>query len=174
LVPERIQVVGASGSGKTTLARELAERLEARHIELDALHNGPNWGEASTEELRAAVEPLLSEQRWIVDGAYLGRLGTLVIDRAELVLWLDPPLGRLLGRLLGRTARRLRTREALWHGNRETVRTVIGGPIRRHRELRRELPQLVPTEKLVRIRSDAELAEWLARLRPGMTAASAQ
>jgi len=36
-IPERVVVVGCAGSGKTTLAREVAARLDARHIERDAL-----------------------------------------------------------------------------------------------------------------------------------------
>src|SRR5262249_56460059 len=36
-IPERVVVVGCAGSGKTRLARELAVRLNARHIERDAL-----------------------------------------------------------------------------------------------------------------------------------------
>jgi adenylate kinase family enzyme len=39
----RILVVGSSCSGKTTFARALAGILGRPHIELDALHWGPNW-----------------------------------------------------------------------------------------------------------------------------------
>ena len=30
-------------SGKTSLARRLAAELNVPHVELDALHHGPNW-----------------------------------------------------------------------------------------------------------------------------------
>ena len=37
----RISVIGCSGSGKTTLARQLAQRLKYRHIELDGIYHQP-------------------------------------------------------------------------------------------------------------------------------------
>ena len=42
-LPRRIAVIGVTGSGKTTLAQNLAELLGLVHIELDAIHWGPNW-----------------------------------------------------------------------------------------------------------------------------------
>ena len=41
--PRRIAIVGNSGSGKTTLARAVAERIDAEHIELDAIHHLEDW-----------------------------------------------------------------------------------------------------------------------------------
>jgi adenylate kinase family enzyme len=40
-------VIGVSCSGKTTLGGILARRLDLPYVELDALHHGPNWTEAS-------------------------------------------------------------------------------------------------------------------------------
>ena len=51
-LPRRIVVVGTSGSGKTTLAREVARRLALPHVEIDALHWGPNWTEPPVELFR--------------------------------------------------------------------------------------------------------------------------
>jgi adenylate kinase family enzyme len=41
-MPQRVAVRGGTGSGKSTFARELARRLDVPHVELDALHHGPN------------------------------------------------------------------------------------------------------------------------------------
>jgi adenylate kinase family enzyme len=66
----RVAVIGVSGSGKTTVAGELAMRLGLPHVELDALHHGPNWTEASAEQLRAAVLAALERcpDGWVIDG----------------------------------------------------------------------------------------------------------
>ena len=68
----RISIIGSCCSGKTTLAARLAERLGVTHVELDALHHGPNWQEATADELRAKVEETLAElDGWVVDGNYM-------------------------------------------------------------------------------------------------------
>ena len=53
-MPRKIVVKGTSGAGKSTFAAELARRLDLVYVELDALHHGPNWTEASAEEGRSS------------------------------------------------------------------------------------------------------------------------
>ena len=90
---------GRSGSGKTTVARRLAEQHGLRHVELDALLWGPNWTRAQRDEFRARVEDAISRRCWVADGNYTGKLGDLVLERADLVVWLDLPLPTIAPRL---------------------------------------------------------------------------
>ena len=57
---QRIVVVGTCGSGKTTLAAQLAQRSAVPHVELDALHWGPNWAPVETEVFRTGTEAALA------------------------------------------------------------------------------------------------------------------
>ena len=56
---QRIVVVGTSGSGKTTLAREVSQRSQLHHIELDALYWEPSWGEPPKDVFRQRVSDAL-------------------------------------------------------------------------------------------------------------------
>ena len=161
-------IASASGCGKTTLGRELARRLDVPFHELDALHHGPGWTEATTEELRARVEPLLNGARWVVDGSYRSKLGDLVLERADLVVWLDLPRRVWLPRLLLRTVRRVVRREELWNGNRETFRNVICGrdallvfALRTYAPRRRLYTDALAAFPVVRLRSPAAVERWL-------------
>lgn len=116
----RVSVVGCSGSGKTTVARRIAQALDVPHLELDALHWGPGWTAATADELRGRVAAVTSGDAWVVDGNYHSKIGTLVWERADTVVWLDPPRWRVMARSLRRTLRRILTREELWSGNRES------------------------------------------------------
>lgn len=118
----KVSVVGSSGSGKSTVARRLATALDAPYVELDALHWGRNWTAASAEELRQSVAAATSGETWVVDGNYQAKIGTLVQDRADTVVWVNPPRWRSMGQVVRRTLRRVVTRQELWNGNRESAR----------------------------------------------------
>ena len=165
----RIAVLAsASGNGKTTLGRALAEKLGVPFYELDALHHGPNWTEASPDELRAKVEPIVESDGWVIDGAYRGKLGDLVLERAELVVWLDLPMRVWLPRLVRRTVLRIVRREELWSGNRERLRTalhphdsVVFYALRGYRRRRRRYASELARFPLVRLRSPEEVDRFL-------------
>lgn len=120
-------IASASGNGKTTLGRALAKRLGVRFVELDALVHGPSWTETPDDELRARLEPILAEDGWVIDGNYTSKIGTLVLDAADTIVWLDLPTHVWLWRLLRRTRHRVSGREQLWNGNKETWLTALWG-----------------------------------------------
>jgi adenylate kinase family enzyme len=166
----RIAVMGSSCAGKTTLAGQLAKRLGVTHVELDALHHGPNWTEATAEELRERLETTLAPlDGWVADGNYMGKLGTWLIDQADTIVWLDLPLRTSLRRLWHRHRRRIRDDVELWHGNRESWRNAFLGwnalfPYTIHAHIRRRWawPPSFEGRNLVRLRSPGEVETWLA------------
>lgn len=172
---KRVAVVGVSGSGKTSLARDLAARLDLPHIELDALHHGPNWAEASAKDLLAAVEAALEglAEGWVVDGNYQGKIGDFVVHRADTVIWLDPSLPLIVSRLVRRTARRIARRTELWNGNRETIRNTLFSrdsllvyAVKSHGRHRRLQPERLARldARLVHLGSAGEVKHWLESL----------
>jgi len=170
---KRVAVIStASGSGKTTVASALAERLEVPYYELDALHHGPNWAEPPLEEFRARVKAIVRSESWVIDGAYRGKLGDLVLEHAELVVWLDLPLRVWLPRLARRTARRVIRREELWAGNRETLRdalhphnSVVLYALRQHRGQRRAYASELSRFPVLRLRTQTEVDDFLESAR---------
>src|ERR1041384_481186 len=100
----KIAVMGGSCSGKTTLAGRIGAKLGLPHVELDALHHGPNWTEATAEELRRRVAAAIGgRDGWVVDGNYSRKIGDLVWRQADTAVWLDQPLPLALWRLARRT-----------------------------------------------------------------------
>jgi adenylate kinase family enzyme len=169
----RIAVVAScSGNGKTTLARRLAARLGVPAIELDALHHLPGWTEASPEQLRASVEEAMRSDGWVIDGSYTGKIGDLVLQGADTVVWLDLPLPLALFRLVRRAIRDIVTQRDLFNGNRQTWRfafftrdSLVSYAIKSHFRRRRLWPErLARLEgvEVVRLRSPAEVERWLA------------
>jgi hypothetical protein len=99
-IPERVVVVGCAGSGKTTLAREVAGRLDARHIERDALGDDEAAGFAAL--VAAAVEA--AGRRWVFDGAPYNA-EALVYPQADALVALDYPRRVVWRRVVSRSLR---------------------------------------------------------------------
>ena len=166
-----VNVKGISGSGKSTFSRELAERLGVPYLEIDAIHHGPNWTEASAEELRARIREFMASapDGWVIDGNYESKLGDLVLGAADRIVWLDPPLRVALRRLWRRTLQRIRGQTELWSGNRESWRGAFWGreslfawTLRSWLRHRRQWPRKFAGDpRVVRLRSVDEARRWL-------------
>jgi adenylate kinase family enzyme len=168
----RIAVIGPSGSGKTWLAGQLASTLEVRHIEIDALHHGPNWDSCSPEELRERVAEATAGDAWISDGTYHQMIGEVVLERADEIAWLDLPVPLVMWRLFRRTFVRKKNKTVLCAGNlegpwRESLRYLIWPAFKRGFENRRKLPALFarhPHLYVHRLRSDGDVRRFLQSL----------
>jgi adenylate kinase family enzyme len=176
-VPRQIVVKGSSGSGKSTVAAELASRLRLTYIELDALHHGPNWSEPTAEEFRAIVRQAMdvAPAGWVVDGNYDSKLGDLIVNEADTIVWLDLPLSVKFPRVWRRTMHRIRNDVELWNGNRETWRDSLASrdsifvwAIRPHMRHRRRWPKRFEgDERLLRLRTEDEVRRWLETVPEG-------
>ena len=170
---QRVAIIAtASGCGKTTVGRELASRLDVPYVELDAIHWQADWTELDAAELRRRVEPLVARDAWVIDGSYRGKLGDLVLERADTVVWLDLPRRIWLPRLVVRTLRRTLTREELWSGNRETLWNAVAGDdslfrfaLANERPRRHRYPRELDRYRVARLRTPAEVEAFLRSAR---------
>lgn len=101
----RISIIGNCASGKSTLARAISRHCDIPHLHLDRL-----WFEAGghtltkndtegREKVRAyilrEVEECIKQNDWVSDGWY-SRVQPLIAERADVVVYIDIPLGRRL------------------------------------------------------------------------------
>jgi hypothetical protein len=130
--------------------------------------HGPNWTETPDDELRALVEPIVRSDGWVIDGTYRRKVGNLVIDAADTIVWLDLPIRTWFPRLLRRSVRRLTGRERIWNDNKETLRgafigreSLFGYAFATHFQRRREWPAELAGYPIVRLRSASQVRRWL-------------
>ena len=174
----RICVIGTSGAGKTHVARELARRLGLPYISNDALIWRPNWQETPAAERLAGFDAATAGAAWTIDGNIGSREeDRLVLDRCDTLVWLDLPRWQVWGQVLVRTLWRMLTREVLWHGNRESVRTlfsrdsIVWWSIKTYARRRRRYAAMFAEPARAglvraRLRSRGEVNRWLASLTP--------
>jgi adenylate kinase family enzyme len=168
----RVAVVGSSGAGKTWLASRLAAALGVPHVELDAIHHGPNWQALTADEMRRQLEVRCpADGTWVADGNYSSKGGDLVRGRADTIVWLDLPRRVVMRRLVLRTTRRVALRERLWNDNRESLRDVLSADPERsilrwswtHHEPQRAAHAAQADERWVRLTSRTEVQRFLER-----------
>lgn len=161
---QRVMLVGPPGSGKSTLARHLGERLDLPFHHLDRMHWRAGWVEGSQADLRARLETLCAEDRWLIDGHYGGSID-IRARRADTIIYLDFPIRLCLLRVAKRVfAYRGRTRPDMADGCPEKFDFAFLLFLLRWRSgpRRRTEARLAPfAEKVVRLRSPKELARWL-------------
>lgn len=175
-MPRRILVAGTAGAGKTTLARRIAELTGILHVEIDDLHWGPGWTTRAT--FLDSVRELAARDAWITEFQYR-EARPLLLPRAQLIVWLDPPQLVKLGRLVRRTLSRRIRRTPLWSAGLHerplwTILTdrdhiIRWGWRRRHtfRSLPDRLAARAPHVDLVRLRSERDVRRWLRSLSSG-------
>ena len=117
----KIYIVGTSGSGKSTLAQEIAEMFTLKHIELDALHFGPQWVERPWDVFIEDVKREIESPNWVVCGNY-SPVRDLLMQNANLLIWLDYSFTKIFWQTTKRTFRRLIRKEPCCNGNYESWR----------------------------------------------------
>ena len=100
----RIAVVGPGGAGKSTLARKLGAITGLPVVHMDRERWRPGWDEMPLAEWYPHVDALVSQERWIIDGA-LTDVQDAVFARADVVIFLDCPRWRCLWQIARRHVR---------------------------------------------------------------------
>ena len=95
-------VVGNSGAGKSTFARALAEREGRLHVDLDPFAWAAEVGvRREWADATAAIREALGTRAAVVEGCYADLVEAL-IQPADRLVWLDPPLETCLARCRAR------------------------------------------------------------------------
>ncbi len=122
----RILVTGASGAGKSTLREMIGVTLQIPTVEIDSLYHGPHWTARPT--FAADVDEFTSAPRWVIEWQY-AEVRSLLLDRADTLVWLDHGRWTVMQRVIRRTLRRRVRRIELWNGNVEPpLRTIFTDP----------------------------------------------
>jgi len=175
---KKIVVIGTTSSGKSTLAEQLAQKIGADFIELDALNWGPNWTPAGDELLRARVEEATRSPDWVVAGNY-SKTRPVTWARAEVIIWLDYSLWVIFWRLWRRTWKRIFWKEKLWNGNRENLWTqlklwsddsLFHWLFKTYWRRKKEYPQLFVQPEfshltIIHFKTPKETDEWLKKVK---------
>lgn len=116
---QRIMIIGQPGSGKSTLARALGAKTGLPVVHIDHIHWQSGWVERSHPEKSRLCNQVEAGERWIFEGGHSATWENRA-TRADMIIWLDLPLGLRYRRVFWRTLRWLgQTRPDLPQGCRE-------------------------------------------------------
>lgn len=165
----RILVIGSGGAGKSTFARRLGGLLGLEVIHLDALYWSAGWVETPKDVWRERVGELVRREAWVMDGNYSGTL-ELRLAACDTVVFLDLPRAACVWGILKRAfIYRRATRPDMARGCPERVtadflRWVWNYPARARPKVLKLLAEHAGGRRVVRLRTRAEVEEFLARV----------
>jgi len=115
--------------------------------------------------LRERVIAATEGDDWVTDSTYHTVLGNLVVDRADVLVWLDLPIPLVMWRLIRRTYVRNRDQVELWNGNvepglRESFGYLIRPALKAAFRNRRTFPERYAGVNMRRLRSDRDVREF--------------
>lgn len=90
----KIYILGSVASGKTTLAKNLSIKTNIKHYELDSIifdDSKKSNKKRSIEEQEKIINKINQKGSWIIEGTYRKSCHS-VLDFAEYIIWLDPPM----------------------------------------------------------------------------------
>ncbi|MFL6860237.1 MAG: hypothetical protein ACJ8EV_05420 [Sphingomicrobium sp.] len=166
----RIMIVGQPGSGKSRLAQTLGERTGLPVIHIDKIHWQPGWVERSRDEKTRLCRQAEQGERWIFEGGHSATWPSR-LARADMLVWIDRPVGLRLWRVLRRALLGLgRTRPDMADGCPERLRSLpeFVGYIWRTRRTGAEkiarLTQSAPAGcEVAHLRSERDLESFVGR-----------
>jgi len=168
-------VIGGSGSGKSTLAAAIAARLGLPYVATDAVFWTGDWRPVPHAETRAWLAEATRAPAWVTDGNFDGDRD-LLWSRAELIVWLDLPLARVLAQAVRRNLGWWASGKPVWGGQRMTLAKAWSGwrhAARSHGLKRRTFPGWLAELEgvtVVRLTSRRAARRWLAGLPAGSPA----
>lgn len=174
----RFVVAGASGSGKTTLSQTIANAFDLPTVQLDQLYHGSNW--VARPSFVADVDSFTSTPAWVVEWQYTA-VQPMLLDRCDVLIWLDHTRATVMRRVIARTLRRRLHRQQLWNGNYEPpLRTLLTDRDHIIRWAWRTYPQRraavlsaagrADSPTIVRLRGQSDVDVWLRQQCGGHTA----
>jgi adenylate kinase family enzyme len=121
---KRIMIVGQPGSGKSTLAAALGEITDLPVVHIDRIHWQFGWVERDKAEKTRLCREVEQQSRWIFEGGHSATWSSRVA-RADILVWLDRPVGLRLWRVLRRAIVGLgQTRPDMAEGCPERLRSL--------------------------------------------------
>lgn len=97
-------IIGQPGAGKSTLARALGARSGLPVVHIDHIHWQAGWVERPAAEKTRMCRAVEAQERWIFEGGHSATWANRMA-RADLLVWIDLPVGLRLRRVLWRTLR---------------------------------------------------------------------
>jgi adenylate kinase family enzyme len=161
-------VIGvSSGVGKSTFAGKLGKALDIDVYHMDRLFWKPGWVESTTEELSLALQDIVLNQQWIIEGNYSNTFKVRT-DHCDTIIYLELPLLICLFRVIKRWLTNIgQTRPDMAEGCQEKidwdfVKFILTTYYPRKRKMEERLQKLeLQGKKIIKLKCMREISRFI-------------
>ena len=167
---KKVVIIGSSGAGKTTLAQALEPILNLKVYHLDRMFWMRDWKGKDRETRIDILQKISPEKQWIIEGTYPDS-SVPGLEAADTIIFLDRSPFTCLCRVIARHWKSSTRRRDIPEGcadilNGHRMWKVLTFPFRDRKRLIQKL-DAYKSKRIIRLRSDKEVKDFLARQKLG-------
>lgn len=166
---KKIRIIGTCGSGKSFLAKNLSKKLKIPHYDLDDIFFKIRHSvRRKDQDIKKLIKNVLKKKSWIIEGLqYYNHNLEKTFENADLLIWVNPHIGKVTYRLIKRFFTRILSRNEKIKDNFKLLKTALKYKLRLDTKTRKNHEDIIKkySSKTIILKSNKQINNFLKNIK---------